>query len=1056
MKSLIAWFVDNPVAANLIALVICVGGILQLFTLHKEEFPSIDTETISIQVPFPGAAPEEVENSVCVRIEEALEGIEGIKRVITTANEGSCAISVELLTGANKSKALDEVNSAVDGIDSFPVDTERPGIAEVTMKTTVMELVVSGNLDERSLKELAQSVRDELTELPGVSQVTLLYVRPYEVSIEVSEQTLRQFGLTLGAVAEAVRAGSADVPGGSVKTESGEVMLRAKGQRYVGTQFEDIPVIARADGTVVRLGEIATIVDGFEDTDLRARFDGEPAMALRIERVGDEDTLAIAERVKQYLSARQRELPPGARLQIWRDESLELVDRLDVLLANAAGGLALVLLTLALFLRFRIALWVAAGLPVAMLGAVLLFSKFGVSINSLSVMGLLLSIGILVDDAIVVGERVHARESQGEDPRTAAIEGTNEVAIPVFFGVLTTVAAFYPMLTLPGQMNAFFGAAGITVVLCLLFSLAESQLVLPAHLAHRGRGVSSAPWVRRWIGFQDRISAGLMRWAQGPYRRQLASALRWRYLVLAIAAAAFILTGGLIASGRLMFQFFPSVEGDRVYATLVMPEGAALAQTAMAARRLEDSARRLQAELDRDNPLDGGRSNFVHVLSSIGTSLGKGAIAFGQSSGSHIAEVGIELPHYHERNGLSSGEVAARWRELTGPISGVVQLGFSAQAFGVGMPVDVQLRGRDVAQLASAAAELRSTLAQYDGVMDIADTFRPGKQELTLRIRPEAELLGLSQRELGRQVRQAFYGEEAQRVQRGRDDVRVMVRFPESERVSLGNFEHMRIRAADGTEVPSLSVADANLGMGYATIHRIDGRRVVSVTADVDRSRVAPEEILGRLVEQDLPRLLEKYPGVSYALAGEAENRDESMSGLLNSTIIALLLIFALLAIPLRSYVQPLVIMSAIPFGIIGALLGHLIMGMDPVFFSLLGIVALSGVVVNSSLVLVDYINVQVRRGVPLEQAVMDAGVRRFRPIFLTSVTTCVGLGPLMATTNFATSMFVPMAVSMAFGVLFATVITLYLIPALCLILDDLRRLRAVPVAEQGEPPGLR
>lgn len=1036
MQRLIAWWVDNPVAANLLMLLFLVGGLIALPQVRKEEFPNLEMDYIQIRVAYRGAAPEEVEEAVCVRIEEAIEGVEGIRKINTMAAEGFCQLMVQVHHDADKGKTLDDINARVQAIDTFPREAERPVINEVTVLTTVMELAVSGNTDERALKEFAERVREELVEDPRISQVAIRYARPYEISVEVPESALRRYGLSFDAVAEAIRAASIDVPGGLLKTQGGEVLLRTKGQRYSAAEFADVIVLKRADGTALRLGEIATIVDGFEDTDLRVRYDGNPALLMQVSRVGDEDTLEIAGAVKEYLERKRPQLPEGMAIDISRDESQDLVDRLDALIGNAWSGLALVVLVLALFLRLRIALWVAVGMPVAMLGALAMFPLVGLSISSLSLMGFLLVLGIVVDDATVVGERVYAYQLQGLTPREAAIRGTAEVSVPVIFGVLTTQAAFLPIITLEGDMSSFFSAVGITVVLCLSFSLLESQLVLPSHLARQAPHAPGDARESRFERFQDRIADALERFIETRYQPLMRSALHNRYVVSAVALAVMIAMGGLLASGRLVFQFFPSVEGDRLFASLTLPEGTPAEVTQRAAQRLEASAEVLRQRLDSGR--DEEPSAIEHIMASVGMRIGRGSIEFSSGEGSNVAEVMIELQPHDRRGGMGSAEAVALWRELTGPIPDALELTFTAEAFSVGKPLDIQLRGRDVKQLGQAAAELREVLARYDGVFDVADTYRAGKQEMLLAIRPDAELLGLAQRDLGRQVRQAFYGEEAQRVQRGRDDVRVMVRYPERERVSLGDLENMRVRTAGGTEVPSAVVADTRLARGHSTITRIDGQRVVSVRGDVDREVTVPERVLSSLAQTEFPRLASKYPGISFALSGEAEERADAMDSLTGMTVLALLIIYALLAVPLHSYLQPLVIMSAIPFGVIGALLGHLITGTALMFFSLLGIVALSGVVVNASLVLVDYINQQRAAGVDVREAVLRAGSVRFRPILLTSATTFFGLAPLIATSDISTMMFVPLAISLAFGVLVATAITLVLVPALYLILEDL------------------
>ena len=1051
MYHLIHWFVHNPVASNLLMGVLIVAGLLALPNTHQEEFPNIEIDAIAITVPYLGAAPEEVEEGVCIRIEEAILGSQGIDTIRTSAYEGNCSVVVELVPGVDKIRVLNDIKGKVDAIDSFPKETEKPITAEVTIQAMVLQIVISGDADERTLRVLGQQLRDDIAALPGVSQAELLFARPYEISVEVSEQTLRRYGLTLEQVGQAIRRASQDIPGGSLRTEGGEILLRTKGQAYRGPEFEDIVVLTRRDGTTVTLGEIARVVDGFKDTDLLAHFDGNPAVAVKVSRVGNEDILDIADQVKAYVERARRDVPEGIELAIWVDESQDLVDRLDALTKNARSGLILVLLVLTLFLRFRLALWVAAGIPVALLGTVALFPVFNISISTMSVMSFILVLGILVDDAIVIGERVYAHEQQGKDQLTAAVDGAQEVSVPVIFGVFTTMATFIPIMNIPGAMSNFFSVIGFVVILALFFSIIESQLILPGHLAHRkaeSKPGEGSPLLNRWLALQDSISSWLQRVATDYYLPAVQRAVEWRYLTLSIALGILLITAGLLASGRVAFQFFPSVEGNRLYATLTTPEGTPVEQTEAAARRIEAAAEELRKELDAD--LEPGEASRVrHIMTLVGSNLPKGSIG-SLNLQSNLAEIGVELNLPPDYDGISTREFANRWRELTGSIPDAVELGFTAEAFGVGDAIDIELAGSDFDSLRSAAAELRESLQQYAGVVDITDTFRAGKQEVKLELLPEARNLGLSVEDLGQQVRQAFYGFEAQRIQRGKDDIRVMVRYPEDERRSLGDLENMRIRTADGVEVPFVGVAEATIGRGYTTIKRVDGRRIVRVIADVNRSVVTPESVLKSVIRKDLPEILARHPGVSFSLAGEAEERAESMGGLMSFAVLALFVIYTLLAIPLQSYLQPLVIMSVIPFGMVGAILGHWILGIDLVFFSLLGIVALSGVVVNSSLVLVDYINRQRRSGQDLEWVVSHAGSVRFRPIVLTSITTFVGLTPMMTQSTQATIMFVPMAASLAFGVLVGTFITLFLVPSLYLILEDLLGLmgrRPEPVA---------
>ncbi len=1056
MYRAISWFARNAVAANLLMFVLLFAGVMAVMTVHQEAFPNIDPEVVTVSVPYLGAAPEEVEEGVCVRIEEAIEGTDGIEKIYTTASEGVCQVRIELTEGADPTRTMNEIKSQVDGINTFPAETEKPIVSKLVIRGGVLQVAVSGNTDERTLKEIGRRIRDDIVEMPGISQVDLAYIRPYEISIEVSEYALRRYGLTMNQVADAIRRTSLDMPGGTIKTEGGEILLRTKGQAYSGNEFADVVVLTRADGTKVTLGEISSIIDGFEEGDLKARFDGTEAVVVKVSRVGKEDIIEMARTVKQYVADLQPTLPPGLHVTVWTDESQDLRDRINTLLGNAFSGLTLVFVVLALFLRFRLALWVTAGIPIALLGAVAVFPYVDFSISSLTVMAFILVLGIVVDDAIVVGERVYAHETEGKPPIVAAIEGTYEVSIPVIFGVLTTMAAFLPLIVVPGRMGEFFGVLGWVVIISLVFSLVESQLILPAHLANRNREDSNNPISRRWLKLQDRLGGGLQRFAANTYEPFLEKALDWRYVSAAVGLGILILALAMIASGRVNFQFFPPIEGNRVYATLEMPEGVSIDTTIRAAERIEQAADALRAELDKDRP-EGSGSAIVHMLTSIGTNIPRGGPPRPGGAGrSHFAEIAIELAPLAERNNMSAKVISTRWRELTGSIPDAVNLAFSADAYSAGSPIDFQLMGRDVDRLQLAAAAMRAELGRYDGVFDISDSFRAGKQEIKLKLRPEARNLGLTLNDLAQQVRHAFYGVEAQRIQRGPDDVRVMVRLPEDERQSIGNLEDMRIRTPEGIEVPFTSVADVELGRGYSRINRIDGQRVVNVTADVNREVASPEAIIGGFTEDVLPKILAQFPGVSMTMSGESNERTKAMTGLAQASVLALFLIYTLLAIPLRSYIQPLVIMSVIPFGAVGAILGHYIMGWHLVFFSMLGIVALSGVVVNASLVLVDYINRRRREGQSLFTAVSMAGVARFRPIVLTSATTFIGLTPLMVLASPSTAMIVPMAISLGFGVLFATAITLVLVPCLYLIAEDffpykdVERMQAIAAQEEA------
>ncbi len=1029
MHTLIRWFVHNPVAANLLMWVLLIVGGLTLMTTYREEFPNLATDMVRVTVPYLGASPAEIEESVCIRVEEAIEGTPNVKKVLTTAQEGACVTRVELETGIDKGKVVDDIKSRVDGIDSFPADAEEPQVKEEDILTHVLHVVISGNADERSLKELAYKIRDDMVDLPGVSQAQVTYVRPYELSIEVSEHTLRRYGLTLERIANAIRASSLDLPGGTVKTESGEVLLRTKAQAYNSRDYEEIIILTRDDGSVIKLGDIAEVVDGFKDQDLRVRFDGQPAVMIQVKRIGKEDVINLAENVKEYLKQAEADLPEGIAMTIWKDESQDLVDRLDLLRTNATSGLLLVVLILALFLKPNLAFWVAVGIPVALAGSMVVFPLENIAISTMSVLAFILVLGILVDDAVVVAERIYAHQLKGLGPKEAAIAGTQEVSIPVIFGVLTSIVAFIPFLYIPATIGEWFAVMGMVVIAALIFSIIESQLILPVHLSHRILTNSKNKNRESWLPRQ------LQAFADNVYKPLLVWSLQWRYLVLAFGIAAVIAVSGLMASGRLVMQFFPNIVGERLYVTLTMPAGTDKGTMLRRVQQIEHAALQLQRELDANLAPD-EPSRVKHILSSIGSPLVKGSIGNDSAVGGHFSEVALEILNPDDY-GLDPHAIIARWRELTGTIPGALELTFTASAFSVGKALDIQLRGESADELQQGAARLKSALAELPGVFDITDTFRPGKLEIQLALKPEARTLGLTTATLANQVREAFYGLEVQRIQRGPDDVRVMVRFPENERRSLGDVETMMIRTSSGAEVPFNSVADVSTGRGYSTIQRVDGKQVVSVQANVDRSVSTPEAIIKHATDNVLPNISREFSGIEFALAGEAEERASSMAGLGRNIIIALFVIYSLLAIPLKSYFQPFVIMGVIPFGVIGSLVGHYLLGHQLIIWSVLGIVAMAGVVVNSGLVLVDYINQRRKEGMDVVSAATEAGVVRFRPIILTSLTTFVGLIPLIANHNISTEMFVPLAISLAFGVLIASVVNLILVPASYLILED-------------------
>jgi len=1045
MNGMIRWFADNHVAANLLMVSICAAGLISAMTIKQEVFPEIELDIITVQVPYLGATPAEVEEAVCVRVEEKIQGVDGIKKITSTASEGMGLVAAELERNADKRKALDDIKAEVDRIITFPAETEKPIISMVERKRQVIDIVLYGDATERTLKILADKIRDDLLAKDDISYASVGGTRPFEISIEVSEEKLRAFGLSLNQVTHAVRTNSLDLPGGSVKTDVGEILVRTKGQRYTGEEFGRIVVITAPDGTQVTLDRIATVRDGFEDVDLATFVDGKRSAMVSVYRTGDQGVLTVTKTVKDFVAGLKEQMPPGVEISTWNDRSIIYKSRMDLLLKNGAVGLFLVFMCLTLSLEFRLALWVSVGIAISFLGAFWVIPMFGVSLNMISMFAFIVSLGIVVDDAIVVGENIYTHREMGRRPLKAAKLGTLEVGGPVTFAVLTTVVAFLPLAFVDGMMGKFMFNVPVVVIAILLFSLVESLLILPAHLSsvkQAPRPVAGEPSQKHRIAWYGNLKTSFDRFGRlfvdRAYRPSLSYALKHRGLVVAIAISTMLLTMGWFAGGRIKFTFMPHVDADNLVAALTLPQGSTVADAIKAAEHLEESLNETIHEFEAQRP-PGSPSIVHHIATSIGSQPRTNERSNNRSpGGAHLVEVNAELLAAEERN-IPSPDMATRWREVCGPITGAVALSFSADLFKGSKPVYVQLSSPNTDELLAAGRRLKEELAAYPGVTDISDSFREGKVEMKLSLKPEARTLGLTLSDLARQVRAGFYGDEAMRIQRGRDEVKVMIRYPENERKSLGNIESMRIRTPQGAEVPFARVARVDIGRGFATIERADRQRVVSVTADIDQAVANAEEVNADLRRNILPALTADYAGLRYSLEGQQKDQAESMAGLARGFVMALLLIFVLLAVLFKSYLQPVIVMSAIPFGIVGAVWGHILMGMDLTLISMFGVVALTGVVVNDSLIMIDFINRARRDGKPLIDAVMAAGQRRFRPIMLTSVTTFAGLTPLLLEKSLQAKFLVPMATSLGFGVLFATFITLILIPVGYTVLVDVK-----------------
>ncbi|VAW63798.1 Acriflavin resistance protein [hydrothermal vent metagenome] len=1028
MNKLIAWFAENQVAANLMMVLIVVAGLLSLQNTRKELIPNISLDRVSITVVYPGASPKEVEQALCVRVEESIFDIEGVRELVSNAVEGSCLVQADIEGNYETRKVMDEIQSRVDAITTFPEQAERPVIREISIKSSVTSVVVSGEADGRTLQQIAETVRDELTELKSITQVELVNARNYEVSIELSEASLHEYDLSFDEVAGAVRSASLDLPAGNLKTAAGDVLLRTKAQAYSGEDFEKIKLRLSRDGSSVKLSDVARVVDGFEDVTFSGRFNGNPGVLITVYRVGEQNILDIAESVKSYIKNKSSTLPQGISINIWQDKSDYYKSRMYLLIRNALTGLFLVFMILVLFLRFRLAFWVSLGIPVSFMGAFWLLPNFDGSINMISMFGFILVLGIVVDDAIVVGENIHKFHLKGRLGLEGAIAGAQDVSKPVIFAVLTSVVAFMPILFLPGPEGRLWMVIPLVVILTLLFSLVECLFVLPAHLASIKVQSSSKG---KFSEFQKRFSSWLENFIEFSYRPFLQKILHWRYATLATFVAVFIVFVSILSAGWLHLSFFPKVESDIAVASFSFPQGTPVEKTQQAIDRIERAAQQLHEQLR----LRTGKNYIENIVSTVGLQ----SMSRNGKQGGHVGEVSLALLASEERE-LESSEVIKLWRQAVGKIPAATQLSFQASLRNSGPDINIELTGLNTDDLIVAANALKKQLQNYTGVYDIQDSYEAGKKEIRLHLKPQAEYLGVTVETLARQVRQAFYGEEVQRIQRGRDDVKVFVRYPKNQRQSLYYLETMFIHLDDGADIPLLEVANIEYTSSPSQILRIDRKRVIKVSARVDETKAVAAQVKESLSKDFFEHFDENFSGVKWSKSGGQKDQDELIDAMYRGFILALLGIYILMAIPFKSYSQPLMVMSAIPFGLIGAILGHMLLGLDVSLLSLSGMIAVAGVVVNDNLVLVDYINRKRQEGVELSQAIRDAGAARFRPIVLTSLTTFAGLTPLMLEKSVQAQFLIPMAVSLAFGVVFATIVSLLLVPASYYILEDMKR----------------
>jgi multidrug efflux pump subunit AcrB len=1035
MKAIMTAFAKNTVFANIVLVLIFLAGAMAAGSMIRENFPEFSLDMITISVAYPGADPEEVEEGISRKIEEAIEGLEGIKMTTTTSAENYSSTVIEVRKGYNINDVLDRVRSKIDSISTFPLDAEKPIITELTLKDPVFLLYLSGNMSEKLLKEWVESLKDEIQQLSNISQVETFGVRDYEIGIEISEERLREYGLTFNQVSEVIRRSNLNLAGGVIRTKGEEIRVRTMGRKYTGEQLASIVVLATPEGHMITLDRVAQIRDDFMEDPMRAEVNGEPSVLLIVSKTPEEDAIAISKAMTRFVQKKQLELPPGANLKILYDNTDMLRDRINLLVKNGAIGLCLVFILLWLFMDIRLSFWAGMGIPVSIAGALMIIWAMGETLNMISLFGLIMVLGIVVDDAIVVGESIFVKRQMGMPPLKAAVEGVCEVGMPVVCAVITTIVAFIPLAFVGGIMGKFIAILPTVVIACLAISLVECLILLPAHLSHLPD--PNLKKTRQSVFY--RSTDTLHRWTQDStewfinriYCPSLSKALQWRYISFASSIAVLMLTLGLVLGGLLKFEVFPEVDGFVLNANVEFPNGTPQEITEKAVNQIDTAIQHLAEKTPTlsGDPLLESRLSFV-------------GMTFGQlpEYGPHVGGVqGILLDS--AKRGIHSKDLMVAWEKEIGAIPGIKSLTIEGMQQGPpGAPIEVWLQGHNMDHILAAADELMEQLRKYDGVYQIRSDFSPGKNELRLSLKPEAKALGLTVEDLARQVYAGYFGEEAVRLQRGRDDIRIRVRYSYDERKSLAGLEQVRIRTVQGNEVPLFSVADYHYSPGYSTITRTDGMRRVAVSANVDTNKANANEIFEELNRDFFHQLERRYAGLHVSLQGEQKKMRESFDSLYVGFPLAILGIFIIIATIFRSYAQPFVIMFTIPFGIIGGILGHLVLGYDLSIMSIFGFVALSGVVVNDAIVLIERINENLAEKMPFFEAVIQGGVRRFRAVILTTLSTVGGLTPLIMETNFQARFLIPMALSLAAGVAFATLLTLVLIPSLLTILNDLRR----------------
>ena len=1008
----IAFMARNSIAANLLMIILIGGGLWTMFNIQKEVFPQFQLDYVEVNVVYPGAAPAEVEQGILLPVEEAIRGIQGIKEITSTANEGSGNILIELVAGTDRMQAFQDIDQGVRRIQTFPDDIERPQVNLQARQRDVMEIAIYGESDIWTLRILAERLRNRLLGDPQITQVEIGNVPDYVTHIEIPRHNLRKYNLTLGQVADIVAQSSEDVPAGAVETHSGEILLRMKERKQWAKEFGDITIVSSPSGARVSLQDIATITDGFEETGFHGQFNQSPSVDLSIYRIGDQSPLDIEETVLEIMEDFQ--LPPGVQFRIDSNSAEDYRERLSLLTENGIMAIVIVLVILALFLEYRLAFWVMMGMAISFIGGIIFLPLFGLSINMISMFGFLVVLGIVVDDAIVVGENIHEYRQKGLSAIDAAIAGTKDVSKPVIFSILTTIIAFVPLLFMPGETGKFWWPLPAVVIVILAVSLLEALFILPSHLGHL-KEKKTKGWTAKLEKLQESFAKGYERIIDKYYRPLLDLCLKYRYITLSAAVALLLIVGGYGYSDHMGMIMMPEVAADEIEAGVRLPVSTTPEQAARVAEEITESTRRMFEE-----------HNLYEVAEGVKTNV----------RGQNFIDVEIVMLPPDERD-MSARELIALWRDNIGDIAGVDQITFEAERGpgGYQQDISVDLSHADINVLEKASKTFLEQMEAFENTRDLNDNYDKGKIQYDFKLLPEGRNLGLTSNEVGRQVRDAFFGALAMRQLRSTNEIEVRVKLPLEERRDIDNLESFLVRTPTGVEVPLLDVVEVEQREAFTSINRRDGRRVVNVGMDVEPAN-AVSQVLASVQNEVLPQLRADYPGLTWSFEGSQADMRESTNSLWSGFSMAMLIIYALLAIAFSSYSQPIIVLSAIPFGIVGAVIGHILLGYDLSVVSLMGVIALSGVVVNDSLIMIDYANKQ-RETSSVYEAIHEAGLRRFRPIMLTTLTTFGGLTPIILETSSQAEYLIPMAISLGFGIVFATSIILVIVPCLYLVLED-------------------